>query len=311
MKLQFLNSIPLEVISGGNIYNHNIIEGLRHQHIEVDYNTFPLDDDYDFTIVDSLFMTPASIISLRSFSSIIALIHQLPKLDNSAVNFLRTRAKFIVTGNSAKEQLISDWQINDESIQVIRPGISRNWKSKSTFNHKPKRIVVIANFVQHKGFEMLVSILKHLRFSDLDFHVIGNNTLDKTYAENIVKSIQETKANVEFHFNNSRDEVYNQLVASDMLLSLSKFETFGMAIFEALSLGLPSLAFKTGDFNYFRQYSNYIMIEEYSENAFIELIDKLVGNSKTYESYCNKTSQDRREWANVINEFSSYLKTIQ
>ena len=56
MRLQFLNSIPLSVVSGGNIFNQNVIEGLRIKNIEVDYNAIKIDKHYDAVIIDSLCM---------------------------------------------------------------------------------------------------------------------------------------------------------------------------------------------------------------------------------------------------------------
>jgi len=306
MKLQFLNSSPLGVISGGNIYNKAVIEGLRQQNIEIDYNTVPLEKDYDISIVDSLYMSEIDFKKLNLEKPIIALIHQIPELNDKSISFYKTHAKFIVTGEITKLELIKLWQINDTNIRIIRPGVPKHWKAKTEFKNVPNRVTIISNFIANKGFELLLNILKC--FNHLEFHIIGNDNLDKPYAEKIIKSINETKSNINLYFNLSRDDVYDQLIKSDIFLSLSKSESFGMSLFEALSLGIPSIAYRTGDFNYFNRFQNYVEISDYSEDRFINIINKWVNNSIDYKSYINTTSLDRRHWDHVVNEFSTYLK---
>jgi len=308
MKLQFLNTVSLDIISGGNIYNKMIIEGLRQKGIEIDYNTKPVDKDYDLTLVDSLCMDEIDPSNLKRSKQIIALIHQIPKLSSSTLDFYRTHTKFIVTGEPTKLELINLWQVNKKHIRVLRPGVPDSWKPKTVFKDQPKRIIIVSNFIQNKGFETLVDILKHFNHIDLTFHVVGNDQIDKEYANTIINTIQKTSDNVKFYFNLSRDEVYTQLMQSDIFLSLSKSETFGMSLFEALTMGLPCLAYKTGDYNYFSNYDNYALLNVYSKNNFIEVIEQWLTKSKTYKQYCNTSSKNNRSWQDVTEEFSIYIK---
>nr|WP_321236194.1 glycosyltransferase family 4 protein [uncultured Psychroserpens sp.] len=305
MKLQFINNISLDVISGGNIYNTAIIEGLRQKGFEIDYNASPVDKDYDMSIVDSLCMNEIDTNRLKHNS--IALIHQLPKLRTDQLNFYRTHTKFIVTGEPTKQELITHWQINENNISIIRPGLHEYWKPKTAYEDQPKRIIIVSNFIQNKGFEMAIQILKRLNHLDLKFDIVGNNKLDKVYAKTIIKSIQHTNANVTFHFNLNQQEVYNQLIESDIFLSLSKSESFGMAIFEALVLGLPCITYKTGDYNYFSSYPNYVGLDDYSENSFSEVLEGWNTNPEHYKSHCNTMSQNKRHWKHVVDEFSMHL----
>ena len=308
MKLQFLNSISLDMVSGGNIYNHHVIDGLKAKNIEVDYKAIVENKGYNITVIDSLYMNKIPIDKLDHSKPIFALIHQVPELETDRLDFYKTYAKFIVTGKSAKQQLIDQWQINSENITIIRPGIPYQWKPKIVFNKTPKRVIVVSNLIAHKGFEMLIRILNRLTHLDLNFHIVGNNDLDKAYADKIVKAIQNTNANVEFHFNIGREDIYNQLMQSDIFLSLSESETFGMAIFEALSLGLPCIAYKTGDIDYFSQYQNYVSVEDYTPNSFLEIIEAWSKTPETYEQFYNVTLPNQRHWDVVIEEFYESLK---
>ncbi len=311
MKLQFLNSIPLEIISGGNLYNQMIIANLKKEGISVDYHLKPANNHYDCTIVDSLYMNENSLYNLFEYNNLIALIHQIPELEESALHFYKNKVRFVVTSQSAKKSIVKNWQLNTDKVTVIRPGVSSDWKPKSEFNFPPKRILVVANFVKGKGYEMLIPILNHKAFHNLEFYVVGNNLLDISYAEGIVSEIKKTKADVKFHLNSSREEVYQLLLASDIFLSLSQSETFGMAIFEALNMGLPTISFKTGDYLYFKQYNNYLMLDTYDESSFIQSIESLINTQEESKMPLITTFENRREWPQVCAEFSQFLKTIR
>lgn len=308
MKLQFINNISLDVISGGHIYNAAIIEGFKQKGIEIDYNFSPLNKAYDMSIIDSLSMAETDPDYFNTNKPIIALIHQLPKLQNDCLHFFRTHAKFIVTGAPTKHKLIKLWQINDHDVNIIRPGVSQSWKPKTVFNAEPKRIIIVSNFIRNKGFEMLIQIINQLKHLKLRFDIIGNNQLDKDYAKDIVRWIQNTNANVTFHFNLNRQDVYNRLIESDVFLSLSKSESFGMAIFEALTIGLPCLTYKTGDYNYFENHPNYVGLDSYSERSFSEIIEEWVSHPALYRTFCNTNAQNKRDWKHVVDDFFIYLQ---
>lgn len=308
MKLQFINKIALDVISGGNIYNKTVIDGLIRKDVSIDYNTSPSRKNYDLSIIDSLCMNKINLNHLDTNKPIIALIHQLPILNSTALDFYKNHSKFIVTGEPSKEMLINAWNVHEDKITIIRPGVPEQWKPKTTFNNKPKRILIVSNFIENKGFEMLIKLLERLNHLNIEFDIIGNNQLDKIYADAIIKSINLTNANVSFYYNLNRDEIYKRFINSDIFLSLSKSESFGMAIFEALSLGLPSIAYKTGDYTYFNNHLNYMRIDNYSEYSFSEIIKEWINNPITYKRYCDIKSRKKRHWNQVVDEFSLCLK---
>ncbi len=307
MRVQFLNTIPLNSISGGNIYNKAVIEGLKHYNIEVDYHKIPSDKNYDATIVDSLAMESTNTDRINK-KPIIALIHQIPGLKKQTINFYKNKASFIVTGQPTKDKIINEWSLDEEKVSIVRPGVLSNWKAKQTYNTTPKDVVIVANFVRGKGFEMLIEILNHLTHLDLKFKIIGNNTLDKPYSKSIIKALQQIPIAVELHFNLDRSQIYQQLITSDIFLSLSESETFGIAIFEALNLGLPTIAYKTGDFDIFNNYPNYYTVTNYNINAFTNIIENWFNSKTDYTKYCRHHNTVKRNWDTVNNEFINHLK---
>lgn len=308
MRLQFLNSLPLDVISGGNLYNKAIIEGLSQNGFHVDYSNSPQDKAYDISVIDSLCMATINLNALKNSKQIIALIHQIPELDDESLHFYKAHAKFIVTGEPSKLELMNQWQLHEKNIRIIRPGIPDSWTPKTEFKRVPKRILIVANFIRNKGYKMLVKIIKRLNHLDLEFHIVGNDSLDISFAKEIIKSLKSISNKVNLHFNLNRDKVYNQFVKSDIFLNLSKSETFGMSLFEALSLNIPSIAYNAGDSNYFSSFPNYVMVNDYSEDCFIKIITQWVNNPSIYKQYCHLHFKNKRNWNHVNIEFSAYLK---
>ena len=307
MKIQFLNNIALDVVSGGNIYNQELIKGLKSHDIFVDYNMVPANKEYHITIIDSLCMSHLDVKKLDANTRKIALIHQLPEISGDRLEYFKENSSFVVTGEPTKLKLINLWGVNEKNVVVIRPGVPNNWEAKKIFRDNPFRLILIANLIPNKGFDLLLDILKGLVHLDLECHIIGNNQLDSAYSNHITDLIKNNSKCVKFHFNLNRTQVYEELKMADLFLSVSSSESFGMSILEALSINLPCISYSTGDVEFFNQYSNYIKIDEYSKFHFIEIIEKMVVSTPYYKQYCKPHLVTNRTWENTTEEFSKYL----
>ncbi|NQX85332.1 MAG: glycosyltransferase family 4 protein [Flavobacteriaceae bacterium] len=311
MKLQFLNTIPLEIISGGNIYNHHIIKGLINAGHVVDYNQKPSHVNYDISIVDSLYMNTINTSALDCNKPIVSLIHEIPKLDRATLLFFSTYSKFVVTGAPIKQRLIENWNLKGENISLIRPGLAKYWSKKKQYNRQPRHIAIVANFIKLKGYDILIKLITKLKHYDLEFTIIGNPTMDENYANEIINAITHLKAKVKFHFNVKNNEVYKHVIQSDIFLNLSQSESFGMALFEALSIGIPSISSKTGDYVYFNQFPNYYPLNDYAVTSFTNTILDWINNPIKYATYCKHFNKEFRTWPHVVNEFYKFLENIK
>jgi glycosyltransferase involved in cell wall biosynthesis len=309
-KVQLINTLPLETISGGNIYNQYLIAGLQKQGITVDYNQRISNYGYNVSIIDSLCMNKIGVTELNTLQkdSIISLIHEVPKLHSESLKVYKQKSFFIVTGGTVKEQLVSEWKINENRIQVIRPGIDSNWKvKKSKANKQKPSILVVANFIPNKGYELLIETLNLLKKGFFELHIVGNNLIDSNYANKVIRTLKNTDHTIYFHFNLNRQEMYQRYLKSDLYLNLSKSETFGMATFEALNLGLECITYKTGDMRYFQQFKNYTIIKEYNSTIFTKQIVCTLNDDLGQKK---SIVQNPRTWDHTVCEFSNYLKEV-
>ncbi|NRB61314.1 MAG: glycosyltransferase family 4 protein [Winogradskyella sp.] len=307
MYIEFLNNISLNIISGGNRYNQNIIEGLINKGHTVDYHVESKHNHYDLCILDSLVLNSIDYSKFHNNTPIFALIHQIPKIEAHKIEFLRDRAKCIVTGNPTKTELIDTWHLNPKNVTVIRPGIELTWNGKTTFKDIPKRILLVANFIENKGYEMLITLIETLEREEFEFRIVGNNDLNPSYAEHIIERLKQTNANVVILDKIDRNDLYLEFINADIFLSLSKSESFGMAIFEALTLNIPTISYKTGDYMFFETFKNYLPIENYNVKHFTSALLNWHSKPEDYSKFCNASNSTQRSWEMVTNEFHDFL----
>ena len=287
MTIQFLNTPQTEIISGGHIYNQEVCSGLKNLGHQLNFEK-EINGKAQIVVVDSLYMEEYWQSLSKCQLKTVALIHQIPELSKEAIRFYKAYASFFVTGSNTKSALIEHWKINPLKITVIRPGLPSNWTKRTTYSNKIKHILLIANFIENKGYCKLLQLLPLLDSKNLEFTLVGNPDLQPEFANNLVKQIQNSpfKSKIEFRFNLGRKAIYNELKKTDLFLSLSKDETFGMALYEAISLGVPTLFYKTGEWQLFKEYLNAKMINEYSTTSFINILLDWIDNPKHYQQYC-------------------------
>ena len=108
------------------------------------------------------------------------------------------------------------------------------------------RAIVVAHLVVGKGVDRLLSALATSVAPDdrLTLEVVGSTSADTAYAEacRVFATAPALRERVTLSGELRPDEVNEHVAASDVLLSASSMESFGMAIAEARTLGVPVIA---------------------------------------------------------------------
>ncbi len=105
--------------------------------------------------------------------------------------------------------------------------------------------------------------------SNLSFYGSGDSL---EYLKNIVKSLNISK-NINFEGSVENNILLKELTNYSVMISASKEETFGLNIIEALSIGLPILAYPAKSIKEISN-NNPIVFYFKDENSFIEVIEK-------------------------------------
>jgi len=313
MKILFLNKGDINQISGGYIYNKEIISFGERIGYEIMYSD-KLMDGYDFHIVDSLMFNDASIFRNEHLIKTIALVHQMPKEGESVIEQKltigeRNMLKYIATGTSVQYELTNNWSVNPDCVGLVAPGVLTDWKSKLYTSDSIANLIMVANYLPKKGYENLSKLVPTIYDLDLNIDCYGNMDLDKEYYHQLsehIKSI-DPENRIRLHDTISRYELNEQYLKADLLISLSESESFGMAIYEALCSKLPVLIFKTGQWQEFSKYSIAEVIDNGDMNSYKKRLTDLVNSTKLNDNLPNEI-HEIRTWDKVGEEFYSYCQ---
>ena len=157
---------------------------------------------------------------------------------------------FLATSDFTRNYLVRNG-IPREKIYVCPPGIEPlTIEAKSS--GQVFRAIIVANVIERKGIlPFLKALAKEMDESDLfQLTICGSLEMDLAYAEQCLSVIKENvqlAANIHFLGAVPQARVFELYAQSDVLISASFMETFGMAIQEANALGLPMFLLEGGN----------------------------------------------------------------
>ncbi len=172
-------------------------------------------------------------------------------------------------------------QLNFPKKKILRiPNCVYLNKFRKYKNHKPKKLtlITVARFAEKKkGFDFVEKISKQL-INKIDFKwtIIGRNVNNLSKNEFISKhkknfELKEEITNDEFFFPNSKLIKYYK--SSSIYAHLSRIESFGITVLEALSSELPIISFKsTGSKTLIRNKVNGYLINCFDSKRYAKKI---------------------------------------
>jgi len=156
-----------------------------------------------------------------------------------------------------------------------------NYIKKNNLQNK-KKLVSITTISKNKGIYYLIESINRLISKRTDFHIdiIGTGPDFK----NIKLLIDNLKLNnfITLHGETNENEIVRYLQKSDLFIQTSLYETFGIVYIEAMSCGLPVIAFNVNALNEIINDSNGIIVEKYSINGTVNAINYILDNLNKY-----------------------------
>lgn len=147
-----------------------------------------------------------------------------------------SKADAIVSLTQGDAQLWKDRRANN-IIVIPNPVHLNNTQFKSSL--EKKRVIFVGRFSDEKDIPTLFKIWKnvHDQFPNWYLDLYGEGELDSV----IVNYISNSDLNICLH--QPTKEIFNELCNSSVLVMTSKNESFGLVLVEAMSCGLPVIAF--------------------------------------------------------------------
>ena len=223
---------------------------------------------------------------------------RIPLIVESHVNFIHPDSLL----HHARTLYNNYWIGKADAIVTLTQGDANNWKHVSSHVHvipnlvhlnstgcyshcENKRAIFVGRLVDQKGLPDLINIWKivNQRFPDWQLDVFGDGQMD---------SIPEMKLFVHPPTANIMEEYIN----SSMLLMTSVYEPFGLVLPEAMSCGLPVVAFDCpyGPADIIKHESTGFLVPHRDINLFADYVCQLIespGLRQTFGTVGVKTAQ--------------------
>jgi glycosyltransferase involved in cell wall biosynthesis len=255
-----------QTLSGGNIYNRELLAALRRR-VRVESPTIDtlgevLERGTAGTyLIDTLDLAAAPAIERRAPGQRFGLlVHHLPSLEPGLPDYDPARQlerrvlghfDFWVANSTFTRHLLLARNLPSERVFAVPPGLAPVDRVARELG-APLAALWVGNLIPRKGLLPLLTALSRFASVDDDFElaVVGRLDAHPEYAEacqRIVTGSRRIAKRVTFRgaiLPQEMPEVYRQ---SSLLVSSSEMETFGMALQEARAFGIPILALDRGN----------------------------------------------------------------
>jgi len=154
------------------------------------------------------------------------------------------------TLNIAVSVAVRDFLVENQisrpgKVVVVYNGVEAPKKKAKPFSHRDEILLgSIGTLNEHKGMQYLIEAMVKVvkEFPQVRLEIIGEGY----YKDRLVKLIRKLKLTRHVKLTGFIKDVYDELEKMDLYIQPSLSESFGLAILQAMSVGLPVVATKTG-----------------------------------------------------------------
>ncbi|MGO4595900.1 glycosyltransferase family 4 protein [Leifsonia sp. 2TAF2] len=254
-------------VSGGNVYDRRIVDGLRADGWEV--RMLGVRDAVDglqralagvpdgtLLLVDGLLAGPEPDALLRHGDRLLLalLAHMPPGNDDSAAadalrSAFRSARLVIATSAWTRSELIAQDAVAPDRIVVAHPGADVTAGAESRPSADGGRLLCVGVVAPHKGQDVLVEALSSLReVPAWSCTFAGSLDVDPDFVARLRATVTEAglAERVDFAGVLTGSALDEASARADLLVAPSRSESFGMAVADALARGIPVLASGVG-----------------------------------------------------------------
>lgn len=173
-------------------------------------------------------------------------------------------------------------------------------KKKSSLNEK--RLVSVGRLSPEKGFIDLLKVFNFLlkRHSDWKLDIIGDGS-ERNSLELFIKE-HELDNSVRLHGFQNKDYIDKVLRKSSVYVMTSFTESFGIVLIEAMSYGIPCVAFDSaeGAREIINSGSNGFLIKSRSFLSIARAIEKLMNDREVRVKFGNQAREDSKKYTSAV-----------
>ena len=233
--------------------------------------------------------------------------------------------KFVAVSSLTKKIFLQEYKIEPDRVAVINPGIDLNDYSlhdKDSVRNNIRRelgldikdtVILFASMnFEIKGLDDVLSSLAKLKAQNKKFKlvVVGKGNIKK-----YTKMAQKVQIHSDVIFTGpvSKEKLIRIYLAGDIYIMLSKFDTFGMVVLEAMAAGLPAIiSSNVGAKDLVRENENGFIVSDTSDADYIAakislLLDE---NIRRKMSVAASETAAQNTWDTVTNKYAAIYENI-
>lgn len=313
---------PSQAISGGHIYNQRLLDAARTSAYPMHWCDLEtgrrlasrLPDG--IWLWDSLYLPSLAATGFRAAGGRhAALLHGLIDLDftSGALRSLLSSFRWvIVTGAGVGERLAV--LLPGVEVVVIEPGISEAFRWRAP--RRPDgviRLVTVANLLPAKRPLELLEALAPLA-GDWIWDWVGADSEESGLASTFLEKIRALglEGRVRFRGPMTPRQLGRWLPSRDLMIFASREETYGMALAEALAIGLPVLSTRVGEAARLIHQGHNGWVVDNEVGALCEVLATLLIETDQLAALrARREPQARRDWWVVFFEFLELFSAIE
>lgn len=192
-------------------------------------------------------------------------------------------AKVIAVSQSVKDYLAQNKIFQDNKIEVIYNGIQLSNKPYAISHKQKKEIIIgsIGTLTELKGYKYLIEALKiacpeYGRGENWKLEIIGSGE-DEQKLKSLTKKYNLENSII---FTSFTSDIENKIAKWDIYIQPSLSESFGLAIAQAMDLGIPVIASRTGGIPELVDNNSGILVTPKNPEALSSAIIKLAQDEK-------------------------------
>ena len=197
---------------------------------------------------------------------------------------------------SLKEDYKKFLKDNKHTKIILLPNMLSDLPNKKT-DLKNKDIISVSRLDEEKKIDEIIKIFSKINNENSNLYIIGDGKEFEKLKE-LVKDLKLTKKVHMLGYLN-KEQIEKYMLKSSLFLMTSISEGLPMVLLEAMSYGVPCIAYETdsGTSDIIDDTKNGYIIKNRNESEYIEKINDLIDDSKKLKEFSNNAIQKSKEFS--------------
>ena len=210
---------------------------------------------------------------IKRFNRIVKRLKELI-LKIQLISAIRKFDKVVVMTEAEK----ADWNLKDKVVCIPNMLVAYP-DQESDKTHVQKRIISVGRYAYPKGYDMLLNAWRIVEDCHPDWRLDIYGSLDGGIGE--YEQLQRQIESLGLHtvsLNSATTDIYSSYKESDIYVSASRFESFGLVLVEAMACGLPVVGFGSlyGPASIIKDGSTGVLVPPYDTQQLAETICQMI-----------------------------------